>query len=79
MICRNCVYYHHQWCGEVHDSPDPDMERNCRHYVVAKKYDRVKEFTIEELADFLNQVETDGRFYGPKGKVAWVNWLKKDA
>lgn len=39
-------------------------------------FDQLKEFSIEKFADFLNQVETDGRAYGPRGKAAWINWLK---
>lgn len=30
------------------------------------------------LAVFLNKVETDGKAYGPKGKAAWLNWLKQE-
>ena len=34
--------------------------------------------TDEELACFLNRIETDGMIYGPKGKAHWLNWLKQE-
>lgn len=32
----------------------------------------------EQFAEFLNQVETEGRAYGPRGKAQWLSWLKQD-
>ena len=40
--------------------------------------DRIRDMTDEEMAKFLNDAESDGRAYGPKGKVAWLNWLKQE-
>ena len=39
--------------------------------------DRVHAMTDEELADWVWGVETAGRAYGPRGKKAWLDWLKQ--
>lgn len=41
--------------------------------------DRVRAMTDEELAYFLNNVESDGRVYGPQGKTYWLEWLRQEA
>lgn len=42
-------------------------------------YDRLVRKSPEELAEFIWGVETAGRAYGPRGKNAWLNWLKEEA
>jgi hypothetical protein len=34
--------------------------------------------TDEELADLIWGAESDGRAYGPRGKNAWLDWLKQE-
>lgn len=41
--------------------------------------DRIRAMTNEELADWVWGVETAGRAYGPRGKKAWLDWLKEEA
>lgn len=41
--------------------------------------DRVRQMTDEELADWVWSAESAGRAYGPRGKKAWLDWLKQEA
>lgn len=41
--------------------------------------DRTRSMTDEELAEWAWSVESSGRAYGPRGKKAWLDWLKKEA
>ena len=41
--------------------------------------DRIRAMTDEELANLIWRAESDGRAYGPRGKKAWLDWLKKEA
>lgn len=40
---------------------------------------RIRTMTDEELAEFLNKVETDGRCGIMSGRNGWLNWLKQEA
>ena len=41
--------------------------------------DLYRSYSDEQLADLFNQIETEGRAYGPRGKNAWLDWLKQEA
>lgn len=41
--------------------------------------DRIRAKTDEELANWVWGVESAGRAYGPRGKNAWLDWLKQEA
>lgn len=54
---------------------------NCEDYHSRSKRtqgDRIRSMTDEELADWVWGVETAGRAYGPRGKNAWLDWLKEE-
>lgn len=55
-----------------HDCPYAE-ERKPRN-----NFGRVKQMTMDELATFINGAESEGRAYGPKGKVAWLKWLNAE-
>ena len=40
--------------------------------------DRIRGMDDEELADWVWGAETAGRAYGPRGKKAWLDWLKQE-
>lgn len=42
-------------------------------------FERLKLMTMDELATLINGAESEGRAYGPKGKAAWLKWLKAEA
>ena len=48
-------------------------------YRTATNADRIRAMTDEELAEWVWGVETSGRAYGPRGKKAWLDWLKEEA
>lgn len=41
--------------------------------------DRIRAMTDEELANWVWSAESAGRAYGPRGKKAWLDWLKQEA
>lgn len=46
--------------------------------LIVTNADHIRAMTDEELADWVWGVETAGRAYGPQGKKAWLDWLKKE-
>ena len=49
--CKNCKNFKDDWCEKVVDSPYPDLERDCNHFVQATNADRIRAMSDEELAD----------------------------
>ena len=41
--------------------------------------DHIRGMTDEELAEWVWSAECAGRAYGPRGKQAWLDWLKQEA
>lgn len=46
-------------------------------WVMHTNADRIRAMSDEELADWVWGAETSGRAYGPRGKKAWLDWLKR--
>ena len=40
--------------------------------------DLCRSYSDEQLAELFNQIETEGRAYGPRGKAQWLKWLKQE-
>ena len=40
--------------------------------------DRIRSMSDEKLAEWVWGAETAGRAYGPRGKKAWLDWLKQE-
>lgn len=58
-----------------------DSCENCENYHSRSKRtqgDRIRSMSDEQLADFIWGVETEGRAYGPRGRKAWIDWLKQE-
>ena len=66
--CKNCNNYRNGWCEKVIDSPDPDMQRDCKHFLEKTNADRFRAMSddeqqkcvrrfweIEDFADWLKQ------------------------
>lgn len=51
MKCRNCVHLYRDWCPHKLDSPDPDLDRECKDYKQATNADRIRDMSDEELVD----------------------------
>lgn len=43
MKCKDCAYYKDEWCSMVTDSPAPDMERDCGHFIKVQRWIPVTE------------------------------------
>lgn len=60
----------------------PDDCGKCPNWTLQKpdtNYDRIIRKKPEQLAEWLNEMETVARYYGPKGKAAWLKWLNQEA
>ena len=77
--CKNCANLYNlsdendvivgKWCPKISDSPDVEAERECVHYKRMTQADRIRSFSDEELAEFIEQVSTDSMetiFFGTK-------------
>lgn len=68
------------WCGNIADSPDLDIERDCDHYSPMTNADRIRSMTDEELADFLVTVETYGYHdQSISGTYEMNEWLRAES
>ena len=77
------------WCVAVSDSPDPDLERDCKYYRAMTNADRIRSMTDEELAQFMftangcpmwvseYSCKEDKGCAGAKG-ACWLDWLKQE-
>lgn len=104
MKCRNCKHLgwaeeepgklFFGWCSKVLDSPDPDIERECRGFERATNLDIVRRMSGEELAellyniykraclDFANQVGLEAKIMfedGGESEETIPKWLQKPA
>ena len=52
--------------------------KNYQHKTITNA-DRLRAMSDEELAEWVWGAETAGRAYGPRGKKAWLDWLKQEA
>lgn len=43
MKCKDCACYKDEWCSMWTHSPDPDMERDCGHFIRAQRWVPVTE------------------------------------
>lgn len=77
--CRNLVKRRdedgtlYDWCGKVIDSPDKDLERDCKYYQVATHGDIIRAMNDEELAEWLVMFAGGSDLHK---KV--MNWLKSE-
>ena len=60
VVCKKCNNLVNDWCEKVIDSPDPDMQRDCRHFCEKTNADRIRAMSDEELAEFLIDLADDG-------------------
>ena len=67
-VCRNA-----DWCARDFN-PKSDSP-NC--FEVKTRSEDLRAMGDEQLAEWLNSIETDARYYGPKGKAAWLKWLQE--
>lgn len=59
VICRRCNLLERDWCEDVMDSPDPNMQRDCPFFVEKTNADRIRAMSDEELARHLHCIGWD--------------------
>ena len=57
VVCKKCNNLVNDWCEKVIDSPDQDMQRDCRYFCEKTNADRIRAMSDEELADFIDRCE----------------------
>lgn len=53
VVCKKCNNLVNDWCEKVIDSPDPDMQRDCKHFREKTNAQKIRAMNDEELADML--------------------------
>ena len=53
VVCKECNNLVNGWCEKAVDSPDPDMQRDCQHFLGKTNADRIRAMSDEELAKTL--------------------------
>ena len=95
MKCRNCKQLRWAeeypgrpffgWCDNVNDSPDMDMERECRCFEPATNADIVRRMSDRRLEKFLWKVfragtaESYGSSFAPECFLWDLDWLQSPA
>ena len=91
MKCKNCVRHVHlnddgertigtpNWCFYLSDSPDEELERDCKAFKSLTIADHIRAMTDEELAEKMSGLEsfalTCGGGWPPE---KWLDWLKRE-
>lgn len=79
VVCKKCNNLVNDWCEKVIDSPDQDIQRDCRYFCEKTNADRIRAMSDEELADFLSYTwATSARAY-QKDTGETLRWLKQRA
>ena len=71
MSCKSCV--HKEFCPDAFTVAS-EMCNGAKQ----TNADRIRSMTDEELAEWVWGAESAGRAYGPRGKKAWLDWLKQE-
>ena len=100
MKCRNCKHPRWAeeypgrpffgWCDEISDSPDMEIERECRLFEPATNADIIRRMNDEELARFLcdfRSCDSEGHPCGgckaepycKTGHNGMIDWLQQPA
>ena len=53
VVCKKCNNLVNDWCEKVIDSPDQDMQRDCRYFCEKTNSQKIRAMSDEELADML--------------------------
>ena len=72
VVCKKCNNLVNDWCEKVIDSPDQDMQRDCRYFCEKTNADRIRSMSDEELEEFLIDLADDRN-------LRIREWLKQPA
>ena len=80
VVCKKCNNLVNDWCEKVIDSPDPDMQRDCKHFCEKTNADRIRAMTDEELAKILgNKCLCPPTSECVNCVDCWLEWLQNPA
>ena len=87
MKCKNCKNLINHWCEKVIYSPIEYMDRECKYYEVMNNADRIKNMSVEEMANFILTISDDEKSFSKiingeeiYGSVCEVmQWLESEA
>ena len=51
VVCKKCNSLVNDWCEKVIDSPDQDMQRDCRYFCEKTNADHIRSMSDEEMAE----------------------------
>ena len=62
--CKNCNNLVNHWCEKIVDSPDEELERDCKYFWLKTNADRIRAMTDEELSMIMVQLaDLDDRIH----------------
>ena len=62
VVCKKCNNLVNDWCEKVIDSPDQDMQRDCRYFCEKTNAQKIRAMNDEELAKHLVDIGWDCNF-----------------
>ena len=82
VVCKKCNNLVNDWCEKVIDSPDPDMQRDCRHFCEKTNADRIRSMSDFELAKEIENAQSGIEIKNPKNIDYFdciLEWLQQPA
>ena len=86
VVCKKCKNLVNDWCEKVIDSPDPDMQRDCRYFCEKTNAQKIRAMSDEELAWYLMlwRCEAVAKYHGvsseyPDTQKTILKWLQQPA
>ena len=86
VVCKKCNNLVNDWCEKVVDSPDPDMQRDCRYFCEKTNAQKIRSMSDEELAWYLMlwRCEAVAKHNGVSSEYTdtqknILNWLQQPA
>ena len=82
VVCKKCNNLVNDWCEKVIDSPDPDMQRDCRHFCEKTNADRIRAMSDFELAKEIENAQSGIEIKNPKNIDYFdciLEWLQQPA
>ena len=56
VVCKKCNNLVNDWCEKVIDSPDHDMQRDCRYFCEKTNAQKIRAMSDEELAGLIRVI-----------------------
>ena len=60
VVCKKCNNLVNDWCEKVIDSPDPDMQRDCRYFCEKTNEQKIRSMSDDELNELFHDIYNAG-------------------